>query len=69
MDEYEGRRGIEDITKALRETESKGIYTWGMAIEATDKSYFRSMFPSYSLVVNPEYFTDELIKILLKLCK
>jgi nitric oxide reductase NorD protein len=69
MDAYEGRRGIEDVRMALKETELKRIHTWAMAIEASDKNYFKSMFSNYSLVSDPENFADELVKLLLKLFK
>lgn len=64
-DKYEGKYGINDVKKALKELKQKQINTYALAIEAQAKYYLPLMFGKnqYQILTHP----DDLLKSMVKL--
>ncbi len=64
-DRYEGKYGINDIKQALRETKSKGIENFALAIEEQAKYYLPQMFGKnhYSIISTPMEMIISLTKL------
>lgn len=64
-DKYEGKYGINDVKKALKELKQKQINTYALAIEAQAKYYLPLMFGQnhYQILTNPEDLLKSLVKL------
>ncbi len=64
-DRYEGRYGMEDIKRALRELKAKNIQTYALAIEAQAKYYLPQMFGKnrYQILTSPTELLQALVKL------
>lgn len=61
LDAYEGRHGILDVRRAVKESEDLGHRVIALAIDHRDRVHFEEMFRRYSLLPTPEKFVDELL--------
>ena len=64
-DKYEGKYGINDVKKALKELKQNQINTYALAIEAQAKYYLPLMFGQnhYQILTNPEDLLKSLVKL------
>lgn len=55
IDHYEGRFGVEDTRRAVREARRNGVQVFGMTIDARARSYFPVLFgrSGYAIVADP----------------
>ena len=55
LDHYEGRYGIEDSRKAIRETRDAGHAVFGITVDSKAQSYFPRVFGAnaYAIVAQP----------------
>ncbi|MFV0408438.1 MAG: nitric oxide reductase activation protein NorD [Paracoccus sp. (in: a-proteobacteria)] len=65
LDHYEGRHGIEDSARAVREARMKGQAVFGITIDRDGKSWFPRIFGQggYALIPHPERLTAALPEI------
>ncbi|MCB1144764.1 MAG: VWA domain-containing protein [Leptospiraceae bacterium] len=61
-DQYEGKYGIEDVNKAVREASLSGIHIHGLAIGKDEKPTIPAMMreASFRMLLHPEKLTDSL---------
>lgn len=70
-DTYEGDYGIYDVKKAIREAESKNIFSSAIAIEASAKFYYPKMFGTagYKILNHTNHLSDVLTQFYINLLK
>ena len=66
-DRYEGRYGIEDVSRAIREARQQRIHTFGIAIEKEAKLYLARMLGpgSYRILPRPAMLPDVMAEVFL----
>ncbi len=71
VDHYEGRYGIEDARKSVRECRNRGITVFGVTIDKEAKDYFPTIFGrgAYHIVGNADRLSQALPKIYRQLLK
>lgn len=68
-DRYEGRYGIEDVSRAVREARQRRIHTFGVAIEKEAKLYLARMLGpgSYRILPRPGMLPDVMADVFLSM--
>ena len=64
-DRYEGRHGIADVRRAVREASQKGVHTFGLAIEREATPHLAQMFgkDGYEILPRPDALADALTRL------
>ena len=62
IDHYEGRHGIEDTRKAVREARMRGQSVFGITVDPKGQSWFPRLFGpgGYAVIAQPEHLTTTL---------